>query len=198
MKTYDKFVEDSLTEIYKHIIEEESVLEYMLRLKDINNIDGMYLEFGVWSGETINLISKNRPNKMVYGFDSFEGLPEKWKDGYDKGAFNKNGNMPIVNDNVRLIKGWFDETLPTFLEENPRQKVSFLHVDCDLYSSTKTIFDNLKDRITIGTIIVFDELINYDEFKEHEMKAFYEFLQETKLPVTWTANRGEKVGCIIL
>ena len=53
----------------------------------------------VWcskGGKTINYIS-NFTNDKVYGFDSFEGLPEKCRDGYDKGAFNTNGILPQVN-----------------------------------------------------------------------------------------------------
>ena len=71
----------------------------------------LWLEFGVASGKTINYISKFTNNK-VYGFDSFEGLPENWRDGFGKGAFSRNGNLPEVNANVELIKGWFDNTLP--------------------------------------------------------------------------------------
>jgi hypothetical protein len=64
----------------------------------------LWLEFGVASGNTINYISKFTDEK-VYGFDSFEGLPEKWRDGFNKGSFNMNGKPPKVNDNVELIKG---------------------------------------------------------------------------------------------
>jgi hypothetical protein len=55
----------------------------------------LWLEFGVANGTTINYISKFTTDK-VYGFDSFEGLPEKWRDGFDKGAFNENGNLPKI------------------------------------------------------------------------------------------------------
>jgi hypothetical protein len=68
--------------------------------------------------------------------------------------------LPHVSSNVTLIKGWFDQTLPPFLEKHPAP-VSFLHVDCDLYSSTKTIFDSLRTRFRPGTVIVFDEYFNY-------------------------------------
>ena len=74
----------------------------------------LWLEFGVANGNTINYISKFT-NDKVYGFDSFEGLPEKWRDGFDKGAFNRNGVLPQVNSNVELIKGWFNETLVNFI-----------------------------------------------------------------------------------
>jgi hypothetical protein len=38
--------------------------------------------------------------------------PEKWRDGYEAGFFNRNGVPPTVKENVRLYKGWFDATLP--------------------------------------------------------------------------------------
>ena len=85
-----------------------------LRLK--HKPDTLWLEFGVASGNTINYISQFTDDK-VYGFDSFEGLPEKWRDGFDKGAFSQNGTLPKVNQNVELIKGWFNETLLPFIQK---------------------------------------------------------------------------------
>jgi hypothetical protein len=78
--------------------------------------------------------------------------------------------------NVDLIVGWFDQQLPHFLLEHPREPVSFLHIDCDLYSSTKTVFSLLADRIVPGTIIVFDEYFNYPGWRVHEFLAFQEFV----------------------
>ena len=105
----------------------------------------LWLEFGVASGKTINYIS-NFTNDKVYGFDSFEGLPEKWRDGFDKSTFNRNGNLPKVNSNVKLIKGWFNDTLLNFIQKQ-NKKVSFIHMDADLYSSTKYVLDILKNYI---------------------------------------------------
>ena len=93
--------------------------------------DTLWLEFGVASGKTINYISQFT-DRTVYGFDSFKGLPEKWRDGYDKGAFSRDGTLPTIRANVELIKGWFSNTLPAFMAHN--KKVSFLHLDADLYS----------------------------------------------------------------
>jgi hypothetical protein len=91
-----------------------------------------------------------------------------------------------VRPNVILHKGWFDETLPDFVAENPGP-VAFLHVDCDLYSSTKTIFQYVGDRIVPGTVIVFDEYFNYPGWREHEHKAFQELVQERNLKYRWLA-----------
>jgi len=136
--------------------------------------EGLYLEFGVASGRTISHMATKHPTRTFYGFDSFDGLPEVWRSDYEKGAFAQ--PMPIVPSNVTLVKGWFNETLPKFLGSHP-QPCAFLHIDCDLYSSTKTIFDSLRDRIVTGTVIVFDEYWNYPGWREHEYKAFEELKQ---------------------
>jgi len=135
-------------------------------------------EFGVFGGTTINHIAA-QTSLTVYGFDSFEGLPERWREGYREGHFAVR-ELPTVRDNVELIRGWFDRSLPAFLQEH-REDVSFLHIDCDLYSSTKTVFDLLKGRIKPGCVIVFDEYFNYPGWEEGEFKAFREFLSETGL-----------------
>ena len=144
------------------------------------SIDGLFCEFGVYSGKTINLIAQNKPEKTIYGFDSFEGLPQDWRSGFEKGYFNVDGSLPEVAGNVTLIKGWFDETLPVFIQDK-EENCAFIHVDCDLYSSTKTIFNNLGDKIVSGTIIVFDEYFNYPGWQEHEYKAFKEFIEYKQL-----------------
>ena len=157
--------------------------------------DTLWLEFGVATGKTINYISRFT-NEKVYGFDSFEGLPEKWRDGFDKGAFNRNGNMPPVNGNVELIKGWFNETLLNFMEQHKNKKISFIHMDADLYSSTKYIFDVLKDYIDTDCVIVFDELVNYPGFDgpNGELRAFYEFITENKVNYQWIGMNGRPFG----
>ena len=109
----------------------------------------------------------------MHGFDSFEGLPEAWTATYQKGHFAQ--NLPEVRDNVELHVGWFDRSLPAFLAKHPGP-ISYLHVDCDLYSSSATIFGLLEDRIVPGTVIVFDEYFNYPTWREHEHKAFREFV----------------------
>ena len=122
-------------------------------------------------------------------------MPEKWRDGFEKGVFNRNGNLPEVNKNVELIKGWFDDTLPNFIK-NQNKKVSFIHMDADLYSSTKCIFNNLKDYIDKDCIIVFDELVNYPGFDGNtgELKAFYEFITENKVDYEWIGMNGKPTG----
>jgi Flp pilus assembly protein TadD len=133
--------------------------------------EGMVLEFGVRFGNTIHQLAKLTQQK-IYGFDSFEGLPEVWHHE-PKGSYTTRGEIPKVPLNVELIQGWFDQTLPKFLETHPGP-VRLMNVDCDIYSSTKTVLDALAPRIVPGSVIVFDEYIGNEHWREDEFKAFQE------------------------
>ena len=153
-------------------------------------------EFGVFSGLSTNRIAKAFPASTVYGFDSFEGLPEDWRGDLNlfKGSFARKG-LPSVRSNVTLVKGWFDQTLPEFLN-GKIGKAAFLHIDCDLYSSTRTVLDLFTDRIRPGTVLLFDEYFNYTGWEEGEYKAFQEFIAATGYSYRYIAycNRGEQVA----
>lgn len=141
-------------------------------------IDGLVLEFGVYRGKSLRAIAK-RAGQEVHGFDSFEGLPEDWTYFQKQGRFSLQGEVPHFDEpNVRIHKGWFDQTLPRFLAEHAGP-ARFIHVDCDLYSSTTTVLQLLASRIVSGSIILFDEYLNYPAWQQHEFKAFQEFVVQT-------------------
>lgn len=173
LSTTVDLIESSLGKA-RSLYSREDVLRFALAEVD-RTCHALYLEFGVYKGATINLIA-SVTQAAVHGFDSFEGLPEYWRDAYDKGMFQIPA-LPPVSRNVTLHKGWFSDTLPPFLEKHP-EPVCFLHVDCDLYSSTKTVLSSLAGRLIPGTIIVFDEYFNYPGWHEGEYKAFMEFVAE--------------------
>lgn len=181
-----QFIVDNMNKI-KSFDDKANYLKYVLNHIGSSLGRGEYLEFGVFSGKTINFISATLPDKIIYGFDSFEGLPETWRSGFEKEKFSIRGNLPQVNENVRLVKGWFNETLPAFVKTHP-EPCAFIHVDCDLYSSTKTVFDNLKNQIVAGTVIAFDEYFNYPGWQEGEYKAFMEFVEENNLEFEYIAR----------
>lgn len=168
--------------------------EYVL-LNEVE-LDGLFLEFGVYGGSSINYFSTLKPGHIIYGFDSFEGLPEDWTKTSPKGALDRKGEMPEVNSNVWLIKGWFEDTLPCFLGKHP-EVCSFIHIDCDIYSSTKTVLEALRDRIVPGTVIQFDEFYNYPEWREHEYKAFQEFIVNTGLKYEYIGYNGTWVQAAV-
>jgi hypothetical protein len=139
--------------------------------------NGLILEFGVASGRTIRHIA-GLTKRDIHGFDSFEGLPESWRTGFAQGSFAQ--PLPAVPDHVSLHKGWFSETLPSFMQTR-HDPVALLHIDCDLYSSTAFVLNALADRIGPGTVLVFDEYLNYPGWKQHEHKAFQELVAKTGL-----------------
>lgn len=135
--------------------------------------DGLVLEFGVRFGNTIRQIAELvGSGQVVHGFDSFEGLPEAWHKEA-KGSYSTKGEIPAVPKHVRLHQGWFEDTLPAFLESYPGD-VRLLNIDCDIYSSTKTVLELLAPRIKPGAVIVFDEYIGNEQWREDEFKAFQE------------------------
>lgn len=139
-------------------------------------LSGLWLEFGVYKGKSIRKIAACAPD-VVYGFDSFEGLPDDWIMSYRKGDFSLAGKMPgDLPKNVRLIKGGFADSLPVFLSGH-HGPVAFLHIDCDLYQSTRTVLTLLCNRIEAGTVVLFDEFHNFPGWRQHEYRAFTEFVE---------------------
>lgn len=140
---------------------------------------GLICEFGVEKGHSLTLLANAAGGRVVHGFDSFRGLPDHWTGTFEaRGKFDLAGRLPKVPGNAELHVGWFDETLPKFLGQRG-EAVAFLHVDCDIYSSTRTVFEHLGPRLQPGAVIVFDEYFNYPGWREHEWKAFQEWIART-------------------
>jgi hypothetical protein len=157
-------------------------------------IAGYILEFGVYRGKTINHISSHWPGQSVWGFDSFQGLPEPWfvndqsHPSHPAGTFDlTQEGLPAYPINVKLVKGWFDQSIPPWLDSNPGP-IKFLHVDCDLYSSTLTVLNLLNQSIVPGTVIVFDEFYPWGNSKSYDLWAQgeYQALKE------WTAHNNRQ------
>lgn len=165
----------------REFLDQPSLLEFTLR-HVIPNL-GCWVELGVGSGEStrqICAIAERLHLRMtLHGFDSFMGLPEDWGGEARQGDYAF--PMPQLSEpNVRLYPGWFHETLPTVLPTLPSQ-IGFMHVDCDLYSSTRTALRNLCPRLGPGTVLQFDEYWNYLEAGDGEMRAFKEFVAQAGL-----------------
>lgn len=161
---------------------------------------GTVLEFGVATGRTLNQFAKWLPNKPVHGFDGFVGLPEDWTSRMRKGFFARN-TLPRVRKNCQLWVGWFNETLPGFKEQvQLTRPIALLHVDCDLYSSTVTILNELKDNIVPGTVIIFDEYINYPGWQLDEFRAWQEHVKAHNIKYEYIGrvSKHQKVAVRVL
>lgn len=150
--------------------------------------DGFYAEFGVFNGASLAFIA-DRTDRIVYGFDAFEGLPGIWSASLGEGAFTRHGEPPEIacaNYNFRILKGWFNETLPEFMEMVPGP-AAFLHLDCYLHDATRDVLTAMKARIVPGTVIVFGQYINYPGWRRHQFKAFQDFCAENHLSYRYFA-----------
>jgi len=179
---------------WKNIIEFEhnakdrewmQLMMYHEMMNEIEEVPGDVAEFGVAVGVSfiafIRILSimergySHKERRNLYGFDSFEGLPELSDEdmgskpaiaSMQKGGFvSRKGYEDLFKyventPNAALYKGWFKETLPKFLADNPHTSFAFIHMDADLYESTKPVLDLLWDRLNPGGIILFDELFH--------------------------------------
>jgi predicted O-methyltransferase YrrM len=155
-------------------------------------LQGLVLEFGVASGSTIRLLADAAPlsDRRVYGFDSFEGLPEAWGSS-PVGHFAC--AIPEVPGNVELVVGWFADTLPPFLAKH-QDDIALLHIDCDLYNSTATVLEALAPRIVPGTVIVLDE---FWIVTDQEQRAFMDWASTTKRSYRHEARSIEQL-CVVM
>ena len=185
---YDFYKEEQIKNCYEHfkkffktavLLDSEKIREYAINLAKDNDkdSDNFYLEFGVFSGTSINFFSQ-KINKNIYGFDSFEGLKEDWLGtSVIKGTFDLKKQIPKLNSNVIPISGWVQDTLPKFLDEK-KPKINFVHMDIDTYESSKFVLENIKPFLIKGAIILFDELYNFEGWDVGEYKALTEVFDE--------------------
>ena len=143
----------------------------------IKNLPGDILEFGVFKGSslirfmTFRSILENNYSRKIYGFDTFNKFPsQKRKDDKKlRKNFTKDAGNPITKkklneilldkkfENFELIEGDVLKTLDKFLKKNPNLKISLLHLDMDVYNSTKFVINKLKDKIVKKGIILIDD-----------------------------------------
>jgi O-methyltransferase len=158
---------------------------------------GDYSEFGVYGGGTMACFDRARravglaPMRLV-GFDSFQGLPPsaaaEAPDRFRPGMFNCSAEEAretlrqagVDLDRVRLVEGWFDETLTeeTRLAEGMRH-ASVIMLDCDLYSSAKAALDFCSPLLNGRAVVVCDDWVHGGE--DGEQRAFREFVAENEL-----------------
>ena len=154
-------------------------LQYVLNNRKYG--DGLIVELGTGQGRTARYISANIGTRILYTFDSFYGCPIRWRHGYEKGYGSRNGHPPQgLSKNVMIRAGYFKDTLKNFVIRHKGEKIALLHVDCDIYESTKEALTTLSSMIHSGTTIVFGAFVNYIGYEHHEYRAFLEFLMGTK------------------
>lgn len=167
-------------------------------LRELKGDDiGDYLEFGVFNGTSLSdayiTSQKLNANMRFFGFDAFEGLPEEsekedagvWKKGFYTCSFEQLQEclkMKNINpDNINWVKGWYKDTLTSdTLDKYKISNPGIVFIDCDTYSSSKSVLDFLTPIIKRPVIISLDDWRLYDlDIKgEGEYRSFNEFLEK--------------------
>lgn len=172
-----------------------------------NNIDGCFVECGVARGGCSALMamvaSEYKSNRKIWLFDSFEGLSDptiedeynnpliyKSKDksaslvspGYCLGTYDEVekllfSKLSLNKNNVFMVKGWFQDTLPKYKDKIGA--IAILRIDADWYESTKCCLENLYDNVITGGYIIIDDYESVIGCK----KATDEFLKNKNLNV---------------
>lgn len=160
----------------------------------------LVLEFGVHKGYSINYLARLMPEARIIGFDSFEGLQENWTGtALPKGFFDLKGEIPVSQEGVTLIGGWFENSLPGFLSTIQDEQIRILHMDADTYTPTKYVLEMLRNNLGKGSVIIFDEYFGYSpSWKQHEFRAFQEFVSERKIEYTYLAYSDSQVAVRLL
>ena len=173
----------------------EQTAEYLVGAQ----VDGEYCEFGVWQGATfihaVQQMAHLFPGMNFIAFDSFEGLPFPKGIDADSGytshfyeqQFSCSESEFLANlsraridlNRIRTVKGWFNKTLDkTSAESDGVKRVSVAWIDCDLYESTVPVLDFLTHRITVGSVIIFDDWRCYRNHPDYgEQLALREWLE---------------------
>lgn len=160
----------------------------------------LYLEFGVANGYSFKWWLENNTHveSRFFGFDTFDGLPEKWGGFYNKGDMRS--PIPAITDQRSFFyKGLFQDILHPFLKEKTRildkAETKIIHLDADLYSATAFVLTQLYPYLKPGDIIMFDEF----NVPLHEFKAYQEFISISYLKLTPVAavNNFYQVSFIV-
>lgn len=137
----------------------------------------LFLEFGVYRGESIRWFSRNfsNPKSLFLGFDTFAGLPEDWEvRNVPAGTFSCNGQEPCVDDpRVSFVKGLFSDSLPKTIDKikaAAEGRTVLVHFDADLFSSTLFVLTFIWQRFDRYYFL-------FDEFFGEESWALSTFMQ---------------------
>ena len=181
----------------------ESIHKQLIESTQKISVNGHWCEFGVREGRSLKWLIEEYPQQVIHAFDSWQGLPEDWDNGTGKVA-DMSCNPPVVPEHIKLHKGWFKDTLPKW-KQNNKGPIAFLHMDADIYSSTKEVLMSLNDQIVSGTIITFDEFCNFrlsgkmSKWQDHEFLALIEWLDECNREITpINRNWAYQASCVVL
>ena len=161
----------------------------------VNRISGDYVEFGSWGCNTLRHAYQTRERfqakRHLWAFDSFQGLlpSDEPRDqhpvlvpGYGQGGvetFHATcAGFGVPRDAYTAVEGYYEHTLPALGADGEPTDIAIAYVDCNLYSSTVTVFEFLGPRLKPGMVVGFDDYYMWDSDTgvSGEREALSEFL----------------------
>ena len=195
-----------------HNLEKYHTLKKVHYLSAIEDVEGDYLEFGVFTGSSFchsircckklaRLNSKTR-NTKFYGFDSFAGFGDL-KEG-DKHPFYTDENfatsLAAVNRRVhrvaagrqfKLTPGFFSDSLKNGAAQLGIEKSRIIFIDSDTYSSASEALTFCIPTIQEGTFVVLDDYYSYRGSESRGVtRAFNEFVSQCNIKVRQVFTYG--------
>ena len=181
---------------------EASIHKHLIDSTESVSIKGHWCEFGVRQGRSLNWLIEKYPTQVIHAFDSWQGLPEDWNHGTGKVA-DMSCDPPTVPGHIQLHEGWFKDTLPVWKSHN-QGPIAFLHMDADIYSSTKEVLLSLNDQIVPGTVITFDEFCNFrlsskmSNWARDEFRGFQEWVEQCNRKIKPIGrNWAYQASCVV-
>lgn len=188
-----------------HNIEKYHALKKVHYLTAIEDIEGDYLEFGVFTGSSfchsircnkkLSSLNENIIRTRFFGFDSFEGFGEINKEEqhpfYTDDNFNtsyekvkKRVSKVSREDRFKLVQGFFSESLKEGISAFGIEKTKILFIDSDTYSSARDAFNFVLPTIQEGSYVILDDYYSYKGNRSLGVKkAFDEFVTKGNLEV---------------
>lgn len=181
------------------LVSKERLENLYNQCKKFSNTHYSFVECGVAKGGCLAIMKfTSGKNNKIFGFDSFEGMPNITKEdvseynktdpltGFGKVGDNLSGGIDNVYNtfnklnlnmnNVTLVKGFFQDTLQ---KENIDKigEIAVLRLDGDWYESTKICLEKLYDKVINGGVIIIDDYGHFIGAK----KATDEFRMRNKI-----------------
>ena len=157
-----------------------------------------WCEFGVGEGESLDWFLLNKPaGNAMFGFDTFEGIPEPWL-GHPAGHW-KSGPYQSNRADLEIVRAPFEASLgDAALRTRLARGIGLMHVDCDLYSSTRTVLEGTRECLRPDTVVIFDEFYGYGGWQQCEAGAFREFVEAEKVSFEYVARSDFQVAIRVL
>jgi len=157
-----------------------------------------WCEFGVGEGESLDWFLLNKPaGNVMVGFDTFEGIPEPWL-GHPAGHWKSEPYRSNRAD-LEIVRAPFETSLnDPAVRARLANGIGLMHVDCDLYSSTRTVLEGTRECLRPETVVIFDEFYGYGGWQQCEAGAFREFVDAARVSFEYVARSDFQVAIRVL